>query len=144
MPTSALDAIAKLDAVQEITAPDYRVNRTGRKNTQGDGILRANLVRYYGGITGKGVKVGVISDGVDARRTAQSSGDLPATIEIDPGNRGSGDEGTALLEIVHDLAPKADLAFSATVPLRWTFTNNLQKGTATSFFLPTAFPWPWR
>ena len=33
-------------------------------------------------------------------------------IEINPDNDGSGDEGTALLEIIHDLAPGAQLAFS--------------------------------
>ena len=58
------------------------------------------------------MKVGVISDGVDAWRTSQSSNDLPDSIEVDPNSPGSGDEGTALLEIVHDLAPGAKLAFS--------------------------------
>ena len=58
------------------------------------------------------MKVGVISDGVDARRTAQAIGDLPSNIDIDPNLPGSGDEGTALLEIVHDFAPSAQLAFS--------------------------------
>ena len=112
VPVSALDQIAELDAVEEITPPDYRQTNTGRVNTEGDGIHRANLVRSFSGLSGRGVKVGVISDGVDARHTAQASGDLPSNIEIDPGYPGSGDEGTALLEIVHDLAPSAQLAFS--------------------------------
>ena len=67
------------------------------------------------GLTGAGVKVGVISDGVDSRATAQTSGDLPLVLDIDPGLPGEGDEGTALLEIVHDLAPGARLAFSGPV-----------------------------
>ena len=58
-----------------------------------------------------GVKVGVISDGVDARQTAIDSDDLPDTLEI--GTVGFGNEGVAMLEVIHDLAPGAALAFSA-------------------------------
>ena len=112
MPVSALDQIAALDAVQEITSPDYGVAEAGSVTTEGDAIHRADLVRAFSGLTGKGVKVGAISDGVDARRTARGSGNLPGSIEIDPHRSGDGDEGTALLEIVHDLAPDARLAFS--------------------------------
>ena len=112
VPTAALDDIAALDAVEEITPPDYGVTKTGRVNTEGDGIHRADLVRTLSGLTGRGVRVGVISDGVDAWTTARSRRDLPGSIEINPDNDGSGDEGTALLEIVHDLAPDAQLAFS--------------------------------
>ena len=112
VPPSALDDIAALDAVDEITAPDYGQNKTGRINTEGDGIHRADLVRTFSGLTGRGVRVGVISDGVDSWASARSSGDLPDSIEINPDDEGSGDEGTALLEIIHDLAPGVDLAFS--------------------------------
>ena len=95
-----------MDAVKEVTPPDYAVAKAGRVNTKGDAIHRADLVRTFSGISGSGVKVGVISDGVDTRRTSQSSNDLPDSIEVDPNSPGSGDEGTALLEIVHDLAPR--------------------------------------
>ena len=111
-PPSALDGIAALDAVDEITAPDYGFTKAGRVSTEGDGIHRADLVRAFSGISGRGVKVGVISDGVDSWYSALPRGDLPGDIEINPDNRGRGDEGTALLEIIHDLAPGADLAFS--------------------------------
>ncbi len=112
LPTTALEAIAALDAVKEITPPDYGETNAGRITTEGDAIHRTNLVRTFSGFSGRGVKVGVISDGVDSRRTPQASNDLPDSIEVDPNSRGSGDEGTALLEIVHDMAPNAELAFS--------------------------------
>ena len=112
IPISALEDIAALDALKGITPPDYAEAEVGRVSTEGDGIHRADLVRTFSGISGSGVKVGVISDGVDARRTSQSSNDLPDSIEVDPNSPGSGDEGTALLEIVHDMAPNAELAFS--------------------------------
>ena len=113
VPITALDAIADLEAVQDIAPPDYGEPNTGRVTTEGDGIHRADLVRAFSGLTGKGVKVGVLSDGVDSWQTARGSRDLPSSIEVDPNNAGSGDEGTALLEIVHDLAPEAELAFSS-------------------------------
>ena len=112
VPITALDDIAALGAVQEITPPDYAVTKAGSVTTKGDAIHRADLVRTFSGISGSGVKVGVISDGVYAWRTSQSSNDLPDSIEVNPNSPGSGDEGTALLEIVHDLAPNAKLAFS--------------------------------
>ena len=112
MPISALDQIADLDAVQEITPPDYGVTKTGSINTEGDAMHRADLVRAFSGLTGKGVRVGVISNGVDSWRTARGKGDLPSALQINPDLPGGGDEGTALLEIIHDLAPNAELAFS--------------------------------
>ena len=112
VPISALDQIADLDAVQEITPPDYGVTKTGSINTEGDAMHRADLVRTFSGLTGKGVRVGVISNGVDSWRTARGKGDLPSALQVNPDLPGGGDEGTALLEIIHDLAPEADLAFS--------------------------------
>jgi hypothetical protein len=59
------------------------------------------------------VVVGVISDGIDHMADAQLSGDLPnVTVPSGGCRRGSGDEGTALLEIVHDVAPGAQLLFA--------------------------------
>ncbi len=112
VPVEALDRIAELDAVRYITPPDYASTKAGRVVTEGDGIHRADLVRNLSGLTGKGVRVGVISDGADSWRSASASGDLPGSLLINPNVSRSGDEGTALLEIVHDLAPDAELAFS--------------------------------
>jgi hypothetical protein len=54
------------------------------------------------------VVVGVISGGIDSLANAQATGDLGA-VTVPPGY----DEGTAMLEIVHDLAPGASLLFSS-------------------------------
>ena len=122
IPFDQIDRVAGLELVKRIEAPDYGSTRTGIVTTEGDRILRANLVREAYGFNGAGTAVGVISDGVESRASAQSSGDLPASIEInpdlpggveDPEDEGSGDEGTAMLEIIHDLAPETSLAFSA-------------------------------
>jgi hypothetical protein len=105
----ALSAVAALDAVRQVTPPSYPDVDTGAVTSQGDAILRANLVRSNLGITGAGQKICALSDGVTHRAQAQSTGDLPATIDVR--KAGSGDEGTAMLEIIHDLAPGASLGF---------------------------------
>ena len=112
VPTSALASIEALENVITITPPDYGVTRAGSVTTEGDKIHRGNLVRAFSSLTGSGVRVGVISNGADSRAEAQATNDLPATIEIDPNRTGSGEEGGALMEIIHDIAPDASLAFS--------------------------------
>ena len=86
---------------------------TRKDNTsEGDTAHRANPARRTHSVDGTGIGIGVISDGVRTLADRQSSGDLPARVTVLPGQAGRGDEGTALLEIVHDLAPGAELYFA--------------------------------
>jgi hypothetical protein len=83
-----------------------------------DELLQARLARQLHNIDGDGVKVGVISDGAVSWEQAQLSGDLPfITVNPSLGTFGNADEGTAMLEIVHDIAPGADLFFSGIMPI---------------------------
>jgi hypothetical protein len=104
-----ITTLAELPGVRLVTPPSYPDVDTGSVNSQGDAIHRANLVRSSLGFNGSGQKVCVLSDGVDHRAAAQATGDLPAVIDVR--KAGSGDEGTAMLEIIHDLAPGAALGF---------------------------------
>src|SRR5262245_45400570 len=109
---AALDQVAGFSWVHAVRAIDPAVVRAGGATTEGDAAARADLVRAQG-LDGSGVVVGVISDGIDNLRDAQQSGDLP-DVNVPGGGcrRGSGNEGTALLEIVHDVAPGAQLLFA--------------------------------
>jgi subtilisin family serine protease len=110
VPSHALDDVAALDAVKEVKPPAYGMREgAGAVNTPGDDILGAAAARSAFGVTGAGVKVGVISDGVDHLANSVVSNDLPGGVQVLAPGRG--DEGTAMLEIVHDLAPGAALAF---------------------------------
>ena len=86
---------------------------TKKDNTsQGDVAHRANSARRTHKVDGTGIGVGVIANGVRSLADRQATDDLPARITVLPDQEGSGDEGTALLEIVHDLAPGAELYFA--------------------------------
>jgi len=118
VPIIDLGAVADLEAVKAVRLPDYGFVRAGSVMSEGDSIIRADLARSTHGISGAGVRVGVISDGVGGIAAAKASGDLPASIDIStcnviPGSdpTSTGAEGTAMLEIVHDIAPGAALWF---------------------------------
>ena len=68
----------------------------------------------------------MLSDGVDSLAASIASGDLPPDTEVLPGQAGSGDEGTAMLEIVHDLAPNAQLAFATAFTSAESFADNIR------------------
>ncbi|MCU0523739.1 MAG: S8 family serine peptidase [Elainella sp. Prado103] len=103
--------------------PSYRpVTAVGSVTSQADFVLSAERVRNTlpFGYDGTGVRVGIMSDSFnisgDGSTAADiASGDLPAagvTI-LQEGPGGSIDEGRAMAQLVHDLAPGAALAFSS-------------------------------
>src|SRR5262245_49739159 len=135
MPLDALDDVSKLPSVGWIGHPVYSVRRTGSVTSEGDRVMRADLVRTTLGVTGKGVKVGIIADSLCDPATSINSGDLPATITIVNGQDGCAapdarDEGRALAEIIHDLAPGADLLFRTGFPTSLDFIAAVRELTA--------------
>ncbi len=135
IPLAALESIAALDEVRVI-APAAGVLAAGGRlaaddvaaakvdTTAGDVAHRAALARQFYGVDGTGIVVGVLADGADSRLARLGTGDLPA-VTVLTGQAGSGDRGTALLEIVHDLAPGASLFFATTGSGQAQFAANL-------------------
>lgn len=103
---------------------------TSKQNTsEGDIAHSAKLARQHEGIDGTGVKVGVISDSVDYLAQAVQQGDLPTDVTVVQdaaavGAKGIG-EGTAMLEIIHDLAPGAQLFFATGFGGEANYANNI-------------------
>lgn len=120
-PASRLEEIAALRFVERISPPSYSSTKSGSVVTEGDAILRADELRQLG-IIGAGVRVGIISDGANNLADSQATGDLPVSVSTfgtcntRPANLPSCDrgrtcnEGTAMAEIIHDIAPGAGLA----------------------------------
>ncbi|MET8999945.1 S8 family serine peptidase [Amycolatopsis sp. NPDC004169] len=144
LPLSALDAIAGRADVTEVkpaaqaTTWSEQGNRDFRKAAQaaaaqaaatqvseGDKAHGADTARTTYGVSGSGVKVCVLSDGVDSLAKSQSAGELPA-VDVLSGQKGSGDEGTAMLEIIHDLAPNATLGFATAFTSEASFAANIR------------------
>ncbi len=114
VPYNQIINLAKNTSIGNISAIGSPVIRMGDKLTAGDWQLNVDKARQYFNKKGLGIKVGVISDGVDGISNSITSGDLPTSIN-NPNhilNAGSGNEGTAILEIIYDLAPEADLYFA--------------------------------
>ncbi len=104
----------------------------GSVETEGDIAHRTFDARGAFGVTGSGVKIGVLSDGVTSLALSQALGDLPPTcgtppcVTVLPGQSGSGDEGTAMLEIIHDMAPGAALLFATAANGIASFAQNIR------------------
>ncbi len=115
VPAVALADVATLTGVRGLLAPTYAISQTGSINSEGDEVLGAAAVRADLGFDGSGVRIGVISDGIAGLAEAQASGDAPDLVEtrsFDPDGIEAGAEGTAMIEIIHDLAPGALISFA--------------------------------
>lgn len=89
--------------------------KVGSVTSEGAAVIKAPIFISATGFDGTGVRVGVISDSASPASISASvsSGDLPSNvINLSPTVTGS-DEGTAMMEIVYDVAPGSDLAFLA-------------------------------
>lgn len=125
VPIDRLDEIAARPSVRHIRPAERPILR--KINTsEGDVAHRADTTRSALGVQGTGVKACVLSDSVDALDSLQGSGDLPAVDVLDgqSGNPGTS-EGTALLEIVYDLAPGATLGYATAFGGQAQFAQNI-------------------
>ena len=102
----------------------------GRGSVTSEGVAahRADQALHQFGATGVGVKVGVLSDSDDFKEDAITSGDLPADAVTVPGQDGrpGAGEGTAMMEIVHDMAPGAKLFFATAFNSPESFAENIR------------------
>ena len=127
-PIAALGDMAATSGLKFLR-PTLAMARAHTAVSQGDRSLRADRARRETGVTGRGVRVGVLSDSYDCApgafepgaaftRAAQdiASGDLPRDVKVlkdlAPAPSGAcSDEGRAMMQIVHDVAPGSPLAF---------------------------------
>ncbi|TDV36066.1 S8 family serine peptidase [Actinophytocola oryzae] len=100
-------------------------DRAGAVDSEGDRAHNADTARGDIGVTGVGVKICALSDGVDSLATSQAGGEL-GDVDVLAGQAGSGDEGTAMLEIIHDVAPNAALGFATAFNSDASFADNIR------------------
>ncbi|HEX9265727.1 MAG TPA: S8 family serine peptidase [Candidatus Binatia bacterium] len=130
LPVSALPAAASMASLQ-FAQPPVAITNVGNVTSQGDQAMRSNVARTNFGVNGSGVTVGVLSNSFNCLGGAAAdvtSGDLsPVTVVQEIGSCGVGtDEGRAMLQIVHDVAPGASLAFASAFNGTASFATNIQ------------------
>ncbi len=111
-----LDALRKIEGVIGVSTPRYASFAAGAALTEGDEALNASTARRRFNVDGSGVRIAVISDGITGLLQAQLIGEAPKLVDalsFGGGQLGRGQEGTAMIEIVHDLAPGAEISFAA-------------------------------
>ncbi len=120
LPVAVIDKAVALPSLRSISVSPRPIHNAGSVTSQGDVAMRADIARALYGVDGSGVAVGVLSDSYDSLDGAAAditSGDLPAGINVLSEYFLCGilvncqDEGRAMLQIVHDVAPGADLLF---------------------------------
>jgi hypothetical protein len=133
VPISQLPTVARMPQTMS-GFPSYKphTNFQGEANNEAETTLFANVARQQYGVDGTGVTVGVLSDSVSqfAGGLADSykTGDLPnnGVTVVQDGPAGATDEGRAMLENVHDIAPGAGLAFATAANGQLSFSQNIQ------------------
>lgn len=115
LPVAAIPALRALPSLR-LARPAYAITQTGSVTSQGDASMRAEVARATYGVDGSGVLVGTISDSYDCNGGAAdgvASGDLPSGVMVleEANCEGNIDEGRAMMELIHDVAPGAGLAF---------------------------------
>lgn len=116
---------SRLSAALAPSATQGLTTTIATNHSEGDVAHRADLARQTYGYVGSGVKVCVLSDGVNSLAAVQAAGDLP-DVTVLPGQAGSGNEGVAMLEIVHDLAPGARLFYATAFTSIASFADNIK------------------
>jgi subtilisin-like proprotein convertase family protein len=108
-------------------AQDATTNQ-GSVTSKGDVAHNVASARNFFGVSGTGVKIGVLSDSVDFLAQSIATGNLPPDVTVLPGQSGvpGTGEGTAMLEIVHDMAPGAKLFFATAFNSIESFADNIR------------------
>ncbi|WIM93148.1 S8 family serine peptidase [Actinoplanes oblitus] len=111
---------------KEQQAKAAAIAAVGEVVSEGDRTHAADTARKKYKVTGTGVKVCALSDGVNSLTASQAGGELPPDVDVLPGQEGDGDEGTAMLEIIHDLVPNAQLGFATAFNGEASFAENIR------------------
>ena len=122
LPVSALSSLEGVESLSSVRESLVQLN-VGSVTTQADASIRSDEARAQFGVDGSGLSIGILSDSFNAlggQAADVASGDLPANVtilsDVPSGFDGPmGDEGRAIAQIIHDIAPGADLLFHTAV-----------------------------
>jgi hypothetical protein len=124
-----IDRIGTLAGLSDLNFARESIMTTnvGSVTTQADHALTTDAARSTYGVDGSGIKVGILSDSFNflgGYNADIASGDLPAGVQILQ-DSGSTDEGRAMAQLIHDIAPGASLAFATANGGQAGFASNI-------------------
>ena len=129
---SQLDDLAQVPGVWAVL-PTYKpVTFAGSIDGDAHYIHEASrVIDEIPGVDGSGIRIGVLSDSYDnlvGEASDIASGDLPSNVTVieDLGSGGI-DEGRAMLQLVHDIAPGATLGFATAFTGELEFANHIRE-----------------
>jgi len=129
LPIDALDAVEGLAELAYVRPSSFKTN-AGLVTGRGGPAMGADQARTTFGVDGSGVTVGVISDSFDCAGTQTAvdiaNDDLPQNVVIldDSGCPGT-DEARGMAQVIHDLAPGADIAAHTAVGGQANFATGI-------------------
>jgi hypothetical protein len=139
VPVEQLVSVARTKGVLAVVPSSPMVTNVGATDSQG--VVQHRVNKLPAGVDGSGITVGVMSDSFDTNVAPNSAaldistGDLPGpgnplgntepvvVLEDSPERS---DEGRAMAQIVHDLAPKARIGFATANGGQLNFANNIR------------------
>lgn len=126
LPISSIDTAAELSSLRGMM-PSYAMTQVGSVGSEADTAHRAFVPRQEFGVDGDGEKICALSDSYNRNAGASTSaqddiesGDLPGEgnpegrttpVDVLDDSESESDEGRAMLQLIHDIAPGAELGF---------------------------------
>lgn len=146
IPFAAIDELASVPSLRYADVvyeqPTNASSAAGSLATEGDIALLADVARSRFGVDGTGLRIGIISDSFNVLGGYAfdvASGVLPTGIEIlkeglsysqDDEAAGDSDEGRAMAQLVHAIAPGATLLFASCGDTPEVFADSIEQLTA--------------
>ncbi len=139
MPVMASNQLAMKKGISSVVLSGVARTNVGAAVSQGVELHRIN--KLPANVDGRGVTIGVLSDsyntsgGPITAETDIASGDLPGVgnpngnttpVTVIEDFSGGSDEGRGMLQIIHDMAPKAKLGYATAFTGEIAFANNIR------------------
>ncbi len=134
LPVLAIDRLDRLQSQGLLSAGVifHPVKNIGSVGTQADTVMSSYRVRNLVPdlFSGEGISIGVMSDSYNhlgGAANGVASGDLPTDVRVLDEFFMGGDEGRAMIELIHDIAPGSDKYFATAFRGEFGFANNIQQ-----------------